>query len=127
MKKEFVVLTLLSVFFISCNQEEKRIEQVAQAYLDALANYRVEDAKPYATEETCNTTLLIAEQLVTMVDTAYIISDTPATIDIQEVAIENDSMAVVKYVKNTPIKHNMLGSLHLVKRGHKWEAHDLIR
>lgn len=127
MKGKFGILILLSLVFVSCNQEKREIKHVAQAYLDALANYKVEEAKPYATSETCNTTLLVAAQLVTMVDTAYIISDTPATIDIQEVVIENDSMAVVKYVKNTPIKHDMQGSLHLVKRDQKWEAHDLIR
>ena len=103
----------MSLVFVSCNQEKREIKHVAQAYLDALANYKVEEAKPYATSETCNTTLLVAAQLVTMVDTAYIISDTPATIDIQEVVIENDSMAVVKYVKNTPIKHDMQAYSHI--------------
>lgn len=126
MKKILAILVLLSFVFISCHQEQKNIEQVAYAYLDALANYKVEEAKPYATSETCKTTLAISEQLLAMVDTAYIISDTPAIIDIQEIIVENDTMAVVKYVKNTPLKHDMKGELRLVKRERQWWAHDLL-
>lgn len=126
MKKVFVLLILLSFVFVSCHQEQKNIEQVAYAYLEALANYKVEEAKPYATPETCKTTLAISEQLLAMVDTAYIISDTPAIIDIQEIIVENDTMAVVKYVKNTPLKHDMKGELRLVKRERQWWAHDLL-
>lgn len=125
MRKIIIILVLL-VIFVSCNRETKKIENTARAYLEALANYRVDEAKDYATMETCNTTLLISEQLLTMVDTAYILSDTPATIDIQEVVIENDSVSVVKYVKNTPLKHDMKGELCLVKRNNQWLAHDVL-
>lgn len=127
MKKFFVILFFLPTVFISCHQENKKIERVAQAYLEALANYKVKEAKPYATPETCSSTLAVSEQLVSMVDSAYIISDTPAIIEIQEIVMESDSIALVKYVKNTPLRHDMQGELYMVKRERQWLAQDLIR
>lgn len=127
MKKIILFVLLLACLLPSCHYDERNAEKVAYAYLNALANYKVEEAKQYATPETCQETLTIAENLVAMVDTAYIISDTPAKIEIQELVIVNDTMAHVKYVKNTPIKHNMQGELQLVKRNNKWQAHDMLR
>ena len=62
-----------------------------------------------------------------MVDTSYIISDTPAEINIQELVIHDDTLATVKYVKNTPLKHNMQGELQLVKRDNQWQVHDMLK
>jgi outer membrane lipoprotein-sorting protein len=126
MKKKISILVLLLIVFASCQQEEKKAEKIAYAYLNAMANYRVDEAEMYATPETSKTTLVLSKQLLAMVDTAYIISDTPAKIDIQELVIQDDTLATVKYVKNTPLKQNMQGELLLVKRGKQWLAHDVL-
>lgn len=125
--KKGIILLLSSLVLLSCHREEKKAEEIAYAYLNALANYRVEDAEVYATSETRETTLALSKQLLAMVDTSYIISDTPAKIDIQELIIQDDTLAKVKYVKNTPLKHNMQGKLQLVKRGNQWQAHDILK
>lgn len=125
--KKGIILLLLSLFFLSCHREERKVRDTAHAYLSALANYKVENAELYATNETLETTLALSKQLLAMVDTSYIISDTPAEIDIQELVIHDDTLAKVKYVKNTPLKHNMQGELQLVKRGGQWQAHDILK
>lgn len=125
--KKGIILLLLSLVLLSCHREEKKAEETAYAYLCALANYKVEEAEVYATSETRETTLALSKQLLAMVDTSYIISDTPAEINIQELVIHDDTLATVKYVKNTPLKHNMQGELQLVKRDNQWQVHDMLK
>lgn len=121
--KKILVFCLLAFIFWSCADEEKEVQENAYAYLNAMANYQVSEAAHYATDKTCETTLKVAEKLLTLVDSSYIASDTPATIDINEVLFTSDSTAEVKYTKNTPIKKNITGVLQMVKCGNKWLAH----
>lgn len=98
------------------------VQQVAYAYSYAMANYHVEEAEQYATEETKNTTLVKARNLMKAVGDAYIQSDTPAEIEITNVEFQSDSVAIATYHKTTPIK-DMTGTLELRKRNGKWYAH----
>lgn len=98
------------------------VEKAAYQYSYAMANYNVDEAAKYATEETKNTTLKTAKSLVQRVDSSYIKSDTPASIDIIKVTIENDSMAVATYHKITPLK-DFSGSVNMRKRNGHWYAH----
>ena len=115
---------LIAVVFFSCccKHEQKMVEKAAYEYSYAMANYKVDEAEKYATEETKNTTLVMARNIVKKVDPAYIKSDTPATIDIIDVRMVNDTCAVATYHKITPQK-DFSDTLELRKRNGQWFAH----
>ena len=117
-----VIMTLVVFTCCSCKQERKMVEEAAYQYSYAMANYNVDEAEKYATEETKETTLKTARFLVQRVDSTYIKSDTPATIDIINVEMVNDSMAVATYHKITPLK-DFSGTVDMRKRDGKWYAH----
>lgn len=105
-----------------CQHERKMVEKAAYEYSFAMANYKVDEAAKYATSETKSTTLAMAKGIVEKVDPAYIKSDTPATIDIIDVRMVNDTCAVATYHKITPLK-DFSDTLELRKRDGKWQAH----
>lgn len=87
-----------------------------------MANYQVDEAEKYATDETKNSTLTMAKGIVKKVDPNYIKSDTPATIEITDVIMVNDTCAKAVYHKVTPLK-NFMDTLELRKRDGQWFAH----
>lgn len=119
------VFCVVSLFLmVACKSDEEKARNVAYNYIYAMANYNVSDAEKYATDETIETTLSLANSFLPSVDPEYIKSDTPATITITDFSFTSDTTVVVSYIKNTPIKHNIGGQLELVKRHDKWRAHD---
>lgn len=102
------------------------VQQVAYAYSYALANYHVDEAEEYATEETKSTTLVKARSLVKAVGDEYIQSDTPAEIEITDVELQSDTVAIATYHKTTPIK-DITGTLELRKRDGEWFAHSPMK
>ena len=122
--KTRTILPLLAacVAMAACTSTEEKITKAAYEYSYAMANYNVDGAERYATPETRETTLITARQLLLMVDSNYIKSDTPATIEIRHIQIIDDTSAVATYHKNTPIK-DFSGTLNMRKRGHRWLAH----
>lgn len=124
MNSKYLVLLYLVVpfLFMSCKNDEQMVQQVAYSYLYAMANYQVDNAEEYATEETRNTTLVKARSLVKAVGDAYIQSDTPAEIEITGIEMQSDTVAFVSYHKTTPIK-DMTGTQELRKRNGQWYAH----
>lgn len=122
MKKVSIMLVAVLFFSCCCKHEQKMVEKAAYEYSYAMANYQVDEAEKYATEETKSTTLNMAKKIVKMVDPNYIKSDTPATIDIIDVKLVNDSCAVATYHKITPQK-DFSDTLQLRKRDGKWYAH----
>lgn len=124
MKKICIMLIAIPLFACCCKHEQKMIEKVAYEYSYAMANYQIDEAEKYATEETRNTTLMFAKGIVKKVDPNYIKSDTPAYIDIIDVKIVNDTSAVATYHKTTPMK-DFSDTMELRKRNGKWYAHVL--
>ena len=124
MKKVIFMLVAIVFFSCCCKHEQKMVQKAAYEYSYAMANYQVDKAEKYATEETRNTTLTMARRIVEKVDPNYIKSDTPATIDIIDVKIVDDTSAVATYHKVTPLK-NFSDTLELRKRDGKWYAHVL--
>lgn len=113
-------LTFVITLFVSC--QNRQVRRVAQGYLDATANYRIDEAMPYASEQTREQTLpFIKNTILPMTDSSYIASNIPATIRIDHITIEGDS-ATVEYTKETPIKQ-LQGTLHLVREGGRWLAY----
>ncbi|MBR5831503.1 MAG: DUF4878 domain-containing protein [Bacteroidales bacterium] len=125
--KKNLLLIAVSVLCVACVTEKKEIEEVAYNYLDAMGNYRIDDARPYASAETCEKTLdVFINYLMPKVDTNYIKSNTPATIEILSVDILSDTTAVVSYEKTTPITVQKDGRLDMIKEDGRWCAEVII-
>ena len=122
----FAIFSGIVLLFQSCKSEEQMVQHVAYAYSYAMANYHVDEAEQYATEETKNTTLVKARTLVQAVGDAYILSDTPAEVEITNVEFQSDTVAIATYHKTTPIK-DMTGTLELRKRNGEWYAHTPLK
>jgi hypothetical protein len=117
------IISIALVFLLAaCTTETQRIEKVAYNYSYAVANYDVDGAEKYATTETRNTTLIQARFYTKAINPEYIKSDTPATIEITQVEITDDTSAYAIYHKVTPIK-NFSDTLWLKKRNGQWKAH----
>lgn len=125
MRKIIYVVALF--LLVGCNNTAKEIEKVAYGYLDAMGNYRIEDARPYASKKTCENTLeVLQKSLMPKVDTNYIKSNTPATIEILGVEVLSDTTAVVNYKKTTPITVQNDGRLDMIKEDGRWSAEVII-
>ncbi len=121
----FVVISV--VLLASCgNNTQKEIKNSAYGYLYAMGNYRIDDARPYASTPTCERTLdVLQKYILPKTDTNYIVSNTPATIDILAVELLSDTTAVVSYSKTTPLQVQS-GKLDMVKEGGRWCAEVII-
>lgn len=119
MKRIAFYAAALILLFSSCSNEEKKITDAAMGYLNATANYRIDDAFPFASKDTRENTLpFIKEKLLPITDTASIRANTPATIEITEIRIGIDS-AEVDYIKNTPL-NTTENTVLLIKEEGKW-------
>ena len=123
----FAICFTASLIFSGCKSEQKLIESAAIGYLTAMGNYEIKEAEKYATEETIENTLhFIEERIMPNLDSTYIRQNTPASFEITEVNLTNDTTAAVKYVKTTPIQVQE-GTLDMVKRNNQWKAKVLIQ
>lgn len=93
----------LMLTMAACNSDRRQIENTARCYLDAMGNYRIDDAIPYSTAYTRQNTLPLAKKLTEHCDPAYIQSNTPAEITIRGSRQLTDTSARVYYHKHTPI------------------------
>lgn len=124
MKKITLFLTFFTIswMLVCCKSEKSLIEQSAMGYLTAMGNYKISEAEPYATEETIENTLHAIERyIMPNLDSNVIKNNTPATIEITDVIIVDDTTAEVAYVKTTPIQVQE-GKLDMVKRNNEWKA-----
>lgn len=120
-----ISLTICATILTACDNERSEIKHAAKGYLDGVANYDFDAAEPYATTKTVEETFSFFRQMMTMTDTNYINSNTPATIKIGKVKQYSDSTATVFYHKHTPIK-DVNDSVTLVKEDGKWLVETLI-
>lgn len=126
MKQNIIPILLASALLLTaCASDEEKIEKAAYKYNYAMANYDVDGADRYATQETRETTLEMARGLLIMVDTNYIKRDTPASIEIRHIWMVDDTSAVVTYHKTTPIK-DFSATIDMRKRKGRWLAHNPI-
>ncbi|MBO7648878.1 MAG: hypothetical protein J6S48_05940 [Bacteroidales bacterium] len=127
MKKIIFLLSLLAlvILFASCNIDEKKARKVGYDYAFAMANYQVDEAAKYATEETRQTTLVLAKNYTAAVGEEYVKSDTPAKLETVDFTRIDDTTAIMNFHKTTPIKDTRF-SLLLRKRNGQWMAHDTI-
>ena len=123
MKPYLTTLLLSSLLFLACGHqaspEEQQIEEVAYNYCIATSNYNLDSAALFSTEEHTRTALATAKFLLQYVDSAYIASDAPATIEIKRVTVTSDTTAYAVYHKQTPIK-DFVDTLDLCKENGRW-------
>lgn len=121
-----IILALLTTLVTGCASDQKKIERAAYGYLDAMGNYRIDDAYDYATEETQSKTLDIIQQyIMPTTDMDYIRRNSPATITITGIEMTDDTSAIVSFHKTTPIQEQD-GTLDMRKRNNQWKAQVLI-
>lgn len=127
MKKIIFSLSLLALVILlaSCNIDEKKAREVGYDYAFAMANYQVDEAAKYATEETRRSTLILAKNYTAAVGEEYVKSDTPAKLETVDFTRIDDTTAIMNFHKTTPIKDTRF-SLLLRKRNGHWLAHDTI-
>lgn len=125
MKTNALFFTLATALLLTaCTSDEKEIRTVAYNYLDALGNYRPTDARPYATQQTCDVTLEFMELMVEHTDSSVYADNIPATITVGVVNIIEDTTAIAAFHKSTPSKEQE-GKINLVKREGKWRVHEI--
>lgn len=117
----FLMAACLVASLTACHNDERQAEKVAYVYSDAMANYRIDDAEPYVTEETLPT-LEFLRRLVKEVPPEYIEHDTPAKIEIIRISLTSDTTAWAHYHKTTPNK-DFRDSIPMVKRQGEWRVH----
>lgn len=125
MKRILPILLLGACLLTACHNDEKEIRKVAYGYIYAISNYQPTEARPYATPETCDTTLAFMELLVAHTDPTVYADNIPATVEIHTVTI-NDTTAVASYVKHAPAKTHE-GFVHLVKQSGHWRVHEIVQ
>jgi hypothetical protein len=100
-------LLFASIFLLAlsaCTDNQKELKETAKGYLQAMGDYRIEEAAPFATQYTRETTIPLLKHIVDHTDTNYIKQNTPSTITIKGARMLSDSTARVYYHKHTPIK-----------------------
>ena len=92
------ITSIIALLSVSCKGDEKMIETNAYGYLYAMSNYHISEAKNFATTETVNNTLhFVEETIIPNLDPNFVKQNTPATIEINQVTIIDDSTAEVAY------------------------------
>lgn len=117
----------MAVLLASCNSQQKTIGNTAYGYLDAVANYRFDDAFPYASQRTQEVTLSFFKQLLERTDTAFINKNTPAKVTIDQVIVTSDSTAQVVYSKTTPITRQLHDTVDMVREDERWVVEWVIQ
>lgn len=122
-----VILLSLTASQVGCTNRDpkKAIRKAAYGYLDAMANYRVDDAMLYCTRETQESVIVKARELMATVQEGYIESDTPAKVTIKKIEMTSDTTAIVHFHKKTPLKKQD-GELQMVLRRGSWRAHVVL-
>lgn len=124
MRRTTRIITLCAVaalLLTSCQerQERKVIEKVAYNYLDAMANFRIDDAVPYASKQTREETIPFAKNfLLANTDSSVIIASTPATIVIDSINVANDT-ATISYTQTNPLRVKM-STITAIKEEGQW-------
>lgn len=102
-----IIVAAAAILFSACVQSEThKIEQAAKGYLEAMGNYRIDEAAPFATKQTREKSLPWLNKMKERSDSSFINANQPATIRIKETRMLTDTSARVYYHKSTPINED---------------------
>lgn len=126
MSKLLRILACMLPLATACTHENRIIEETSYNYLDAMGNYRFDEAAAYASEDTRTITLkFFNEVMLPNTDSNFIKRNTPATIVINETSQTSDSTAFAIFTKTTPIVTQQ-DTLNLIKENGEWKADVVI-
>lgn len=133
MKKKSLTLLLsaLATLLTTACVNEKAISTTAQGYLDAMANFKPNEAIPYASQATVDGYIkYVNTVLMPQLDTNKVLQqaisvDIPATITIDNIDVTSDTTATVAYTKQTPSR-TAHESIALIKEDGKWKVEVLL-
>lgn len=110
---------LSAVLFFSCNSEKREVERIAQAYLDAETNFRVDEARPYVTGEEMTYVLDMIENFVLPnISKEVLDSLTPNKVTIKETELFGDTAIVSFHSKN--LKNESDAQILMVRNDTTW-------
>lgn len=119
-KKLFFLLAGIIILAACSHQKEKdEIARVAYGYLEAMGNYRINDAAEYSSKGTCETTIPVFNKMMEISDSAKLMENTPAEIEITGVSILSDTTARAYFNKHTPITEQTDSVLLILEDG-RW-------
>lgn len=114
-----LIIALLVCCATACNSDKRQIRKAAQGYLEATGNYNTDAAMAYATKNTREKTLpFMRNNIIPLTDKAYIESNTPAKIKIDDITMGTDT-AYVAYTKTTPLKE-LKNEICLIREEGSW-------
>lgn len=117
---KYTALILASILFVACtSQETRNINASAKGYLQAMGDYLLDEAIPYASHHTREQTIPTMKHIMANADTTYINANRPSVITITGTKKLTDSTARVFYHKHTPIKE-VDDSVTLVLENGQW-------
>ena len=121
--RQLTLALLAAALLASCGDggTKREIRTAAYGYLDAMGNYRTEEAVPYASRHTREESIPVLALLISRCDTAYIHSNTPAEITVKRVRMLSDTSAYAYYHKHTPITEQEDSLLMVLEEG-RWLA-----
>lgn len=119
-----IVIAVLSTF--ACTNSDYKLRKNALGYIQAMADYDIDAAYPYATEETQFYTLDYFKPMLTILDSNYIASNTPAKITIDSIIHHTDTSATVYFHKETPLQQRADATLDMRLRDGEWLAHQVV-
>ncbi len=127
--KRILFICIAAVVCFGCidRQKEKAlVTEAAQGYLEAVGNYRFDEAVPYSSRQTVENTLDVFNRLMKFTDTAYVRSNTPAEITITDVKVLTSTTALVYYHKHSPITE-LDDSVSVIKEEGRWLVDDYVQ
>jgi len=124
--KYWILLTLPILMLASCDKD-RSLKRNALQYAQAMADYNLDEAYPYATQETQQYTLDYFKMIIPLIDSSYIASNTPATLTLDSVVHVDDTSATVYFHKKTPLQPRVDASVGMRLRDGKWLAHQLFK
>ena len=121
--KKLALFLAAAVLLSACGarKQKQEIERAAFGYLNAVGNYRFDEAVEYSSSATQRTSIKVFNKMMEMADTAKLMENTPAVITITGVRLLTDTTARAYYHKHTPIKEQTDSLLMVLEEG-RWLA-----
>ncbi len=121
-------IVLSAVVLFSCNSEKREVERVAQAYLDAETNFKIDEARQYVDGEEMTSALNMIENFVMPnIEKSVLDSLLPNKVKIKNTEMFADTAAVVSFHSTNPkqesdaqiLMRKIDGSWKVVAQGEK--------
>ena len=115
-------IVLSAVVLFSCNSEKREVERIAQAYLDAETNFRIDEARPYvAGDEMTSAMDMIENFVLPNIEKSVLDSLVPNKVKIKNTEMFADTMAIVSFHSSNP-KQESDAQIRMLKIEGQWKV-----